>query len=128
MSGSHRARCGGEERRMATHLVLGLGLMVLGGLMLTDRFDLLEHRLYRDYWPLLLVAVGLVQMVVPDQEGRRGGLWLFSVGVLLQLHILRILRFRDSWPLFLVITGAQIVLEVLARGRRREPAEEHRDA
>jgi hypothetical protein len=127
MSRSHRARRGRENQRRATNLVLGLGLMLLGALMLVGRLDLLDYR-YQDYWPLLLVAVGLVQMIVPDDEGQRGGLWLFSTGVLLQLHVLRIFRFHDSWPLFLVVSGVQIVLEALARGRRREPLEETRDA
>jgi hypothetical protein len=128
MSRRHRARGGGEDRRRATHLVLGVGLMAIGALMLLRRLDMLDLGAYGDYWPLLLVAVGLVQIIVPDDEGRRGGLWLFSVGVLLQLHVLRILRFHESWPLFIVVMGAQIVLEALARSSSREPHEETHDA
>jgi branched-subunit amino acid ABC-type transport system permease component len=117
MSTGHRARRGSEAQRQATHLVLGLGLMALGSLMILGRLDLLDYRAYTDYWPMLLVAAGTVRLVVPDEDGRRGGLWLLAIGLLLQLHVLRILRFRESWPLFLVVTGLEIVLETL--GRRR---------
>jgi hypothetical protein len=102
--------------------------MVLGALMLMGRLNLLDVARAQGYWPLLLIALGLVQMLVPDSEGRRGGLWLFATGVLLQLHVLRILRLHDSWPLFLVIAGAQIVTEILGARRRDDPLEENHDA
>jgi hypothetical protein len=129
MSGSHGKGRRGEERKRATNLVLGLGLMLLGSLMLLDRFEVLDAGDYSHYWPLLLVAMGLVQLMVPDEEGRRGGgLWLLATGVLLQLLVLRILRFRESWPLLLVVGGAGIALGALARGRRHGPTGEAHDA
>jgi hypothetical protein len=126
MSCGRRRRCGGEQRKKATHLVLGIGLMVIGSLMILHRLDVFD--VGAPYWPLLLVALGLVQMIVPDDEGRRGGVWLFAIGILLQLHLRDIFRFHESWPLLLVAGGIQIVIETLARRQHRVPLEEDCDA
>ena len=49
----------------------GIILVVVGALLLANNFDLLPLHWMRQWWPLILIAVGLVSLVRPDRAGRR---------------------------------------------------------
>jgi hypothetical protein len=48
----------------------GIILVVVGALLLANNFDLLSLGWLRQWWPALLIAVGLVSILRP-QHGRR---------------------------------------------------------
>ncbi len=105
----------------------GLLLLLIGGLFLFDRFDLVEGVRFGELWPAILIYFGLARIIWPGKEGsRRGGAWLLMLGTLFLLHTFRIVRLHDSWPMFIVFTGVLIMWQAFDRRDPRETREESR--
>ena len=49
----------------------GIILIIVGALLLANNFDLLPPHWLRQWWPLILIAVGLMSLLRPDRA-RRG--------------------------------------------------------
>jgi len=49
----------------------GIILVVVGALLLANNFDLLPLHWLRQWWPLILIAVGVMSLVRPDRARRR---------------------------------------------------------
>jgi uncharacterized membrane protein HdeD (DUF308 family) len=94
----------------------GVLLLLVGGLFLFDRFDLIEGIRFGQLWPVLLIYFGLVRIVWPRKEGsRRGGAWMLMIGALFLLHTFRVVRLHDSWPMFIVFAGVLIIWQAFDR-------------
>jgi predicted membrane protein len=98
-------------------LLVGL-LFIAGGLLFTAaNLGLVRvHDVWR-FWPLVLVAVGLLRLV---SRNYLPGFIFIGIGVLLQLRELDLVWFRLSmlFPLIFVLVGLNIVAE---HWRRRSP-------
>lgn len=104
--------------RLTPKVVAGGILILLGILFVLDNFGLIDAGYVFDYWPLILVAVGLGKALEPRQPSERVWGWiLMGVGALLLLRTLDIMpiRFRDIWPLILVAIGARLVWQAFGR-------------
>jgi hypothetical protein len=100
-------------------LVVGLLVMALGIGLLLDRTGILAGFGWRNFWPCVLIAIGLVRLSFPREDGRYDGGWMVFIGALLLLNQTHLLHFRESWPLFVVAFGVTIVWKELSgRGRR----------
>ena len=98
-------------------LLVGL-LFVAGGVLFTlSNFGVVQVREAWRYWPLVLVAIGLLRLT---SRNVFAGLLLIGLGVLFQLRELDLVWFRLSWlfPLVFVLVGLRILVE---GGRRRWP-------
>jgi cadmium resistance protein CadD (predicted permease) len=51
----------------------GIILVIVGALLLANNFDLLPLHWLRQWWPLILIAVGVMSLVRPDRARRRRG-------------------------------------------------------
>ncbi len=49
----------------------GIILVIVGVLLLANNFDLLPLHWLRQWWPLILIAVGVMSLVRPDRARRR---------------------------------------------------------
>jgi len=49
----------------------GIILVIVGALLLANNFDLLPLHWLRQWWPLILIAVGVMSLVRPDRAQRR---------------------------------------------------------
>ena len=49
----------------------GIILVVVGAVLLANNFDLLPVGWLRQWWPVLLIAIGLISIVRPQLGGRR---------------------------------------------------------
>jgi cell wall-active antibiotic response 4TMS protein YvqF len=49
----------------------GIILIVVGALLLANNFDLLQFAWLRQWWPVILIAVGVISLVRPDRGRRR---------------------------------------------------------
>lgn len=101
-------------------LVIGLFVLVLGVLFLLDNLGFYYVEDLWRWWPVGLVAVGLVRLL--QSPGRRtSSLGLIIVGALLLLHNLRWLDFDvwELWPAFLILVGLSMVWGAIARQRPR---------
>jgi predicted membrane protein len=98
-------------------LLVGL-LFIAGGILFTlANFGVVHVRDVTRFWPLILVAVGLLRLA---SRSVFAGLLLVGLGVLFQLRELDLIWFRLSMllPLIFVIVGLRIVTEGF---RRRWP-------
>lgn len=83
--------------------------------MLADRIGLGGLHLSGRYWPLIVVALGILRMGAPSRHGRssstRTGAWLVYIGLwglVSEFHMFGF-DFRTSWPLLVVGAGVFIV-------------------
>ena len=49
----------------------GIILIIVGALLLANNFDLLSLGWLRQWWPAILIIVGLTTLARPDRAGRR---------------------------------------------------------
>jgi predicted membrane protein len=100
-------------------LIIAAGLLLLLGTLGYDMaFDLW------DFWPLILIAVGVKIMVSHyDSKEILWGFFVFTIGILFQLRNLDFINFhfRDIWPLILIYIGIQILIT-----GKRHGSHEHR--
>lgn len=107
-------------------LVAGIVLIVLGVIFFFDRIDLGD--LLSDYWPLILIGIGIVRLGQP--ETRSSGTWLIAIGTWLQISKIHLfgLDYGSSWPLLLVFIGIATVFEGLFGRGERDEQRRHADA
>ncbi len=102
--------------------ILGLGVLAMGILLTLDNLDIMNVEHLFDYWPVLLIMLGLAHIIQPGRDRRLGAglLWLV-IGSLLLLNSLDLWAFNvwDLWPLLLVLFGVQMLWRALTRGRRQ---------
>ncbi|HEY8538535.1 MAG TPA: DUF5668 domain-containing protein [Steroidobacteraceae bacterium] len=98
--------------RRRSHLVLGLFLLLVGGILLAANlgygipWDILR------YWPFLLMAGGLIGLIAPSRHlGRPGGLWLFAAGLYSQVGLANWLGLSwwSAWPIFVIAAGIDLI-------------------
>lgn len=94
-------------------LVLGLLIAIVGVLFTLDNMGLVYAEDYLRYWPLGLVAIGLVKLwqAGKGQGGGLGGLVFVGVGLVILFDSLGILRISIGamWPMLLVLFGGSMV-------------------
>lgn len=97
-------------------LVAGLFIAAAGALLAADRFGLIDARPFWEYWPLLLIAIGITKLFQP-RGSRGGGVFLVALGSYFLLRELDLIDFdlADVAPLLLVIAGLTLVVTALMR-------------
>lgn len=111
-----------RRRHDLSRLILGLAVCGLGILFTLDHMGWFDAGSLFDYWPLLLVAIGLSRLLqAPGGQGRGVGLVLVLVGtwwVLYNLGIVNVSVWR-LWPGLLLLIGAGMVWKAVGGGRHR---------
>jgi hypothetical protein len=105
-------------------LFVGVILMVVGTAMLLEQTTF--HGIDRRWWPLVLLALGSLQIAVVSRPGHergawRPGAWMLFValwGFANEYHFLG-LDYAISWPLLIIGGGLLIVWSAFAGGNRR---------
>ena len=106
--------------RINGRLVAGALLVLFGVLFMLDNMGVLDAGDVLAYWPVILIAVGLLKVVQPSNEGQRKVGWvLIAIGAFLQLQILGLTHMRSSWPFLLVVIGGFLIWRALTP--RRDP-------
>lgn len=98
----------------------GIGLVLIGFVLFVDRLGLVDAERVLRFWPLLLVAFGLQQMLWPHARARTGAgilrvnglVWTVIGGLLLLsgLGILHVSLWQLIWPTLLIFVGAHLML------------------
>ena len=112
---------------LTSQLIVGMAVITVGVLFTLDNLDVLDASRYLPFWPVVLVAVGLVNLTTGREGPQRVfGVFLTVVGgwLLLGRWGLFDVRFWDLWPLLLVFWGAMIVW----RGWHGQHSRAHYDA
>jgi hypothetical protein len=112
-------------------IVAGLAVILAGLAMLSDRMGFRDLHLSGRYWPLILVALGVLRLsdrTRPDGSRRsaRSGVWLLFVGAwgLVSEFGLFEFDFGNSWPLLIIGAGALIVWHAFENPPARGPVRE----
>jgi predicted membrane protein len=92
----------------------GLVLVIIGGLFLLDTLNVAEAgHLLSDYWPVILILVGLWILVSSGWRNLLTSLILVALGVvflLINLNILEHNVWNYAWPLAIVVAGLWLIL------------------
>lgn len=108
-------------RRYFSKAILGLAVVAAGVLMTLDNLNIVETDRYLDFWPVLLILLGVSHLAQPAAARRvvSGLVWI-TIGAVLLVHTLDLVDFNpfDLWPLLLVLVGGSILAHALRRGRR----------
>jgi predicted membrane protein len=107
-------------RPITPQLLMGLLVIAVGVLFTLDNLDLVDARQYIRFWPVGLIAIGVLKL----WQSRGGGgtfaallLTLAGTWLLLESLMIVTVSFVDLWPMLLVLLGASLVWHGM-RGRR----------
>jgi predicted membrane protein len=108
-----------------TKVIIGLAIICLGVLFLLQNFGFITNIDFWDFWPVVLIFVGL-NLVARPRELRQplGGFILITIGLLFLLHNLAIIPYDigDLWPVFMILVGIFVIKNALWRGSHKAPA------
>jgi hypothetical protein len=97
-------------------LIVGITIAAAGILFTLDNLDILGARPFVRYWPIALIAIGLVQFMQSETPAARvrGTIWL-AFGTFLFGRALGLWYFRprDIGPLLLIALGGSLVWRAL---------------
>lgn len=96
------------EIKRSGSVVGGTILIAVGTIFLLDKLLIAD---IWQYWPLILVAIGVANLF--DREKRGWGFTLIAVGAWLLISTLRLfgLSYGNSWPILLILIGTAIILD-----------------
>jgi predicted membrane protein len=107
--------------RVSSQVIVGIAAILLGLIFLFDNMDLIDGRMYIRFWPVILVAAGVLRLAQPRQGGggRVFSIALVVIGCVLLLNNLHFtdLGFRELWPLILVLIGGSMIYGSTSRAR-----------
>ena len=109
-----------SEGRQTSRLIAGALLLILGVLFALQNLGVVRAGHLGDYWPLLLVWVGLTRMLGTRRRHFASGLVVFLMGVFFQLDRLDVIwvPMRHFWPILLIILGFGLIADsFLDRGK-----------
>lgn len=113
------------ERRRVSYLIGGSLLLLVGALFALQNLGIVHAGRPGDYWPLLLVWVGLTRMLGPGRSRHfASGVVIVVLGLFFQLDRLGVvwIRARDFWPIILVVAGIALIADsIIGRRRPRGP-------
>lgn len=102
-----------RRQKVVTSLVFGVLFLTLGLMFTLDNLGVFDVGRLRNYWPLILIALGIPALVAPKDSGDQvWGVFLVSVGAFFQLRRLDLIDWSwyEIWPLFLILAGAVLLL------------------
>lgn len=109
--------------------VAGLLLIALGAVWVMHNLDMLDFRL-KEWWPLILIAIGLVHMANSRRLTEPGSWILLLLGGVFLLTTNDILEWNEVWkywPVILIIIGLSIVFGRHGGHRSRVHSDESED-
>lgn len=103
-----------EKMKSEKRLIIGIILLLLGGLLLANNFNLIpwEIKYYIWRWEMILVGLGLIHIV--SKKHKASGIVLIAVGAFFMLPDLFEIPFSFKqlfWPAILILIGVLIILK-----------------
>jgi hypothetical protein len=106
------------EFRVTARLVVGLAIMTAGFVLALDSLGLVDGSVILRFWPLALVAIGIVKWLAPPRQLSAGIVWILAGFALLLVTIGR-MSFVGVWAMLLFFAGANIAYRALRPPVRR---------
>lgn len=101
----------GRPRSIAPQFVMGVLIIVVGVLFTLENLGYIEAGAYLRFWPVVLMAVGLMKLWSGGRSASLHGLLFFFAGVWLLLQAMSIVTISlwNLWPVLLIVAGASLV-------------------
>ena len=98
-----------QQPRLSVKFVAGVFFTLLGILLTLDNLDLIDADRFLAYWPLFLIAIGLLKL--QDRDNRIPAIFAIAAGALLLLFTTDWVSFSifDLWPVALILAGLAIL-------------------
>jgi hypothetical protein len=110
-----------RQPKVTPAMIPGIVLVGIGVLFLLDNLHIVHVSTWIAYWPVILIALGLVKLVdATTNAGRIGGGVLLAVGGLFLGDNLGYLRIDQMWPLILIAIGLFLMWQRLHPGYNYE--------
>jgi hypothetical protein len=109
-----------QDLRVTPRVVLGLGVMLAGLVLALDSLGLVDGGALFRFWPLAIVAVGIVKWLSPAPQRMSALIWIVA-GVALLLVTMGHMSFAGVWAVILFLLGARSTC-----GTRRCPRDARR--
>ena len=107
-----------QRRRRRSPLIAGVILMAIGAVLLSVNLGYGIPLGLLQYYPFVLMALGLLGTVLPSRHlSRSGGIWLLAAGIycaICEFHLFD-LGWGSAWPLFIIAYGVEVVFGTRAR-------------
>src|SRR5262245_47681342 len=100
------------EVRVTPRVILGLAVMFAGLVLALDSLGFIEAGNIFRFWPLIIVAVGVVKWISPLPQKMSAFIWIVA-GVAFLLVSLGRMSFGGVWALVLFLVGANIAWKSL---------------
>ena len=104
---------GCSPKRGSGAMVAGLVFIAVGALLLLNQLGFFPHGIPLHFWPVVLVAVGLIKLLVGPDPGSRGvGVALIAAGTIVQTNDMGLthISWGQAWPLFIIGAGVLMVI------------------
>jgi predicted membrane protein len=100
-----------RRRSVAPQLVMGLLIVVVGVLFTLENLGYIEADAYLRYWPVGLLAIGLMKLWAGGRGATFPGLLFFFAGVWLLLQSMSIVTISlwSLWPMLLILAGGSMI-------------------
>lgn len=105
-------------------ILIGILIICAGLALLLQNFGYLENIEIWNFWPLVLIIIGLNHLIQPPESRQLfSGIILLSIGGLFLLDNLDIIPygFGDFWPLILILVGIFIIKNAVWTGAKKTP-------
>jgi predicted membrane protein len=115
--------------RAFPRLMIGLGIMALGLLWTLDNLDVVDADHLTDWWPAIVIAIGLVRLLDPRANKITSAI-IAVIGVILLLNTLDYWEFDpgDFFPMLIAVVGGKLVYDVFRRRNARAALDADPDA
>jgi len=93
---------------------LAVILIAVGILFLLDNLNVLDIGNFWEFWPVILIAVGLMKLTGSNFQDKSSASVLIGIGLLFLLLNLNILYWDEIWqfwPLILILIGVSIIFK-----------------
>ena len=104
--------CDGKGNR-DTEVLVGIGILGFGAALLLSNLGILEKRDIFQFWPLLLVAAGIMRLKRAEFASAKGfAIFLLAMGGILLLGNFGVVKVSWNlfWPAILIVIGLQHLL------------------
>jgi predicted membrane protein len=108
----------------APRFILGVFIVLMGLAMMLDQLGVAPAHHVMRFWPVVLIALGLVSCTRGRRRGSVTGLVLIVVGswlLLNTLHVVMLEPWEFIWPLVLVAIGARVMMRGSDNSHWRRP-------
>ena len=121
-----------NRKRHFGAIIFGLMLVAVGAVWMLNNLDIIQfHFKLKQWWPLILIAIGLIHLANGRRFFEPGAWFMILLGGAFLLTANNILAWQDIlkyWPVLLIIIGISIVFRVYNGHKKWETVEIHNGA